>query len=206
MDEFFVGHGENGEQEYIYINKVDIVDMWNFSMKHGLDAMILISEHLGYSDVFYILGDILEESGLNPPYGFQLSEMVHSIRDEQEKLMGETWKNDDYVNCRCKLVATFWKTMESNRWPIPGRISDIENKVLDFTHFDKLLWDIVHKKIHSQYFGTFKKQYSKMYQTTGNPDDYDLDKILEELGETKIESKPTKATNNMAIVVTIYSF
>ena len=92
--------------------------------------MILISEHLRYSDVFYILGDILEESGLNPPYAFQLSEIFDSIRDEQEKLMGETWKNDDYVNCRCKLVATFWKTMESNRWPIPGRISDIENKVL----------------------------------------------------------------------------
>ena len=47
------------------------------------------------------------------------------------------------------------------------------------------------------------KQLSKprihSYQTEGNPDDYDLEKVLEALGETKIQSKPKKHKNKTKI-------
>ena len=37
------------------------------------------------------------------------------------------------------------------------------------------------------------------YQTEGNPDDYDLDKVLEALGEIKVQSKPKKLKNKKKI-------
>ena len=37
------------------------------------------------------------------------------------------------------------------------------------------------------------------YQTEGNPDDYDLDKVLEALGEMKVQSKPKKLKNKKKI-------
>ena len=48
----------------------------------------------------------------------------------------------------------------------------------------------------AEYFGARRKEkYKKIYETKGNPDEYNLDKVLEVLGESNKNSEPTKKKN-----------
>ena len=195
MDEVQLAAGKS-----IAFNLYEIIEMWNFCMKNKLNASYEIAERLQIEsfDVFCIMDDYLEE---NPSYKENYIKLFAFMREVQERFTGKLWKDADYHNCNIKLTETIWETIESNQWAIPV-VNATQNQyrqldLLDFDH--QVLWDMVYKKLHAEYFGAKrKKKYKKIYETKGNPDDYNLDKVLEvlgESGESKVDSKATKKKN-----------